>query len=202
MRTLKTYYISVNESDETGLSFVSFVTNPAIEVNWLAFDEDEPLTTNFSIDSEEQRIVYAPAIVANKPIYRRKDDYEFQVVFTPESIKKIVEKYSAEGLLNSVDFQHNETPIKDVIMIQSFIVDREKGIAPNGVFSDIPDGSWMCSFKINNDELWEQVKNGTVKGFSVAGSFILNEKIDEQDFVCNEDWVDKLIDEIIKNDEE
>jgi hypothetical protein len=38
-------------------------------------------------------------------------------------------------------------------------------------FDDVPDGSWFGSFKVNNDEVWQMIKDGKVKGFSVEGLF-------------------------------
>ena len=36
----------------------------------------------------------------------------------------------------------------------------------------VPPGTWMASYKINNDEDWQRIKNGEVKGFSLAGNFL------------------------------
>ncbi len=36
---------------------------------------------------------------------------------------------------------------------------------------NVPIGTWMVSMKVNNDEVWKQVKAGEVKGFSIEGYF-------------------------------
>ena len=33
-------------------------------------------------------------------------------------------------------------------------------------------GTWYVSYKVNDDETWERVKAGELKGFSLAGPFI------------------------------
>lgn len=190
---LKTFYITVDDSNETGLNFVSFVDEPAIEVNWLKFSEDDKEKLSFKLD-EDQHIVFGPAIVADKEIYRNKNGFEFFVVFTKDAIKKMVEKYSKDGKLNSVDVNHNENPIDDVVMIESFIKDEANGISPKE-FEDVTDGSWFTKFKVNNEELWQKVKSGEVKGFSVAGMFDLK---DEEFKEEHEQTIDELIDELIK----
>ena len=38
-------------------------------------------------------------------------------------------------------------------------------------FEDVPDGSWFGSFKVDNEEVWQMIKDGKVKGFSVEGLF-------------------------------
>ena len=171
---LKTFYIDVDDTNETGLNFVSFVDEPAIEVNWLKFSEDDKEKMSFKLD-EDQHIVFGPAIVADKEIYRNKNGFEFFVVFTKNAIKKMVEKYSKDGKLNSVDVNHNENAVDDVVMIESFIKDEANGISPKE-FEDVTDGSWFTKFKVNNEELWQKVKSGEVKGFSVAGMFDLKDE--------------------------
>ena len=36
---------------------------------------------------------------------------------------------------------------------------------------NVPIGTWMISVKVNNDKVWQQVKAGEVKGFSIEGYF-------------------------------
>ena len=38
-------------------------------------------------------------------------------------------------------------------------------------YEDVKDGSWFGSFKVENDDVWNMVKEGKVKGFSVEGIF-------------------------------
>jgi hypothetical protein len=38
-------------------------------------------------------------------------------------------------------------------------------------FEDVPDGSWFGSFKVDNAEVWAEIKAGKVRGFSVEGQF-------------------------------
>ncbi len=49
------------------------------------------------------------------------------------------------------------------------VTDTERGVlAPKG-YEDTPDGSWFGSFKVENDEVWEN--RHAFKGFSVEGLF-------------------------------
>jgi hypothetical protein len=38
-------------------------------------------------------------------------------------------------------------------------------------FNQEADGSWFISMKIDNDDIWKSVLDGTFKGFSVEGLF-------------------------------
>jgi hypothetical protein len=38
-------------------------------------------------------------------------------------------------------------------------------------FEDAPEGSWFGSFKVENESVWNKIKSGEFKGFSVQGMF-------------------------------
>ena len=87
----------------------------------------------------------------------------------------MVEKYSKSGLFNSINLNHDDIPVEGVYLIESYIKDRSRGIVPKE-FADIPDGSWLCSFKVENDELWKELTTkNTLNGFSLQGVFQLEE---------------------------
>ena len=37
---------------------------------------------------------------------------------------------------------------------------------------EVPKGTWMVSMKIDNDEVWERIKEGELKGLSIEGYFV------------------------------
>ena len=163
---LPLYRIVIDMTDpELGLSAISLVDQPAIEVPFLCFNAEHQL---FKAD-DERHVITGPAILADTPIYRHSPQRgEYNIVFEKETIRQLVEKYSSNGLLNSVNLQHNHNSfINSAIMIESMIIDKERGLCPNE-FADLPDGSWIVSYKITDDELWNEIKNsGHLNGFSV-----------------------------------
>jgi hypothetical protein len=124
----------------------------------------------FSIENQDQRIVTGPLMVADLPIYRRDQDEEYYVSFSAAEIKKIVQRFFKKGYQSKVNVEHS-TPVDGVFMFESYIIDREKGIMPPKGFEDISNGSWFGSFKVDNEKIWNEVKAGTFKGFSVEGLF-------------------------------
>ncbi len=36
---------------------------------------------------------------------------------------------------------------------------------------NLPKGTWMIAMKVNNEDIWKDVKAGKVKGFSIEGYF-------------------------------
>lgn len=161
-------YKATVDSEDTGMVVVSLVDDPAVEVNFLAFDKKQPL--QFKIEDEEQRKVLGVVMRPNYPMYRRNDDFEYFIEYTPETIHQMAEKFFATVNVNSVDTDHNFELVDGVILSQAFFKNVEKGINPAG-FEELPDDTLFFEYHIFNDEIWEGVKDGTWKGFSLAGTF-------------------------------
>jgi len=127
---------------------------------------------NFAIQDEEERIVSGALMLADTPIYRNDGNGEYYVVFTKDTIKKIAQKYFKKGYQNNVNLMHDSGQVMEgVTMFESWIVDEKRGIKPMKGFEDVKDGSWFGSFKVENDDVWNMIKEGKVKGFSVEGIF-------------------------------
>lgn len=155
---------------EDGMYTISLVSDPATESNFLAFKNEEKLL-KFSVENEEKRIVRGLVMAANMPIYRRTAaGFEYYIEYEPETIRIMAEKYLKDGFQNNVDTQHDGNLVEGVNMVQFFIKDAENGINPKG-FEGYKDGSLFAEFKVNNDEIWGEIKAGTFKGFSLAGLF-------------------------------
>ena len=191
------YYIDINDEDETGLDAISLVQHPAIEVDFLCFNEDTK-KIDFSAD-EDKHILTAVALRADHPIYRRNGDYEYWVIFTKDVIRKLVTKYAKNNLFNSVNIEHNDYSfVKSAYMIESYIVDKARGIVPSE-FKDIEDGSWIVSYYIDDESLWNVLKNtDALNGLSVQGLFKL---VDKQDFASQkeqsfDEWLDEYMEDI------
>lgn len=134
------------------------------------FERQEKMGHQFTDVNDEKRIVMAPVMLADTKIVRFSDDIgKYYVKFTPETIEKMMRKYFVDGKINNVNVNHQQGQKKDdIYMIESFIVgDRTKSL----VFEDIPDGSWVASYYVGNDEVWEKIKSGEYNGFSLEGSF-------------------------------
>lgn len=162
---LPVYKIRIDMNDDiTGLTAVSLVDYPAVEKDFLLFDKQELL---FKADDDKQ-IISGIALLADTPIYRRNEHGEFYVVFEKDTIRQLVEKYSKQGLLNVVNLQHKaDTFVKDVYMIESYLIDKQRGICPVE-FQDVKDGSWFVSYYVEDKQLWNEIKNGDIfNGFSV-----------------------------------
>ena len=144
-------------------------------VNWAInkMKTKDKYKTAFKIQDEDKRIVSGYFMKADLPIIRLNDQNEkYYVVFRKPTIEKIVNKFFKNNYNSNINLMH-DIDYKDngVYVIESLIIDSKRGIkAPDG-FENAPDGSWWGSMRVENDEVWQMVKDGTFKGFSVEGIF-------------------------------
>ena len=168
---LPIYELMINEDiqDDAEVSFIALVDRPAIQKNWNAFKEN----AKFQIISEDKRIISGCVMLADSPIYRNDStNGEYYVVFSKDTIFKIAQKFFKKGYQANVNLMHDsEQQVSGVTMFESFISDKDRGILPMKGFEDAPDGSWFGSFKVEDDSVWQMIKEGKVKGFSVEGVF-------------------------------
>lgn len=167
---LPIFYLDVDDTVE-GVSIVSIVDFPAIERDFLTFSKDEKV--RFSYD-EEKHVLTGPALIPDFPIYRRNENGEFYVTFTKEAIQRIVEKFFRDFNATNVNLEHSEMT-ESCIIFESYLLDKERNIAPKE-FSDLPDGTWLISMKVNDRALWDEIKAGKFNGFSVEGILKIEEE--------------------------
>jgi hypothetical protein len=164
--------INPDIQSDVEVNFIALVDKPAIERNFLAFNKQTTYISKFAIN-EEKRIISGAAMIADMPIYRKDDVLgEYYVVFDAASIQDIVQKFSAKGFMTNFNLFHDEkTALNDITIFNSFISNTDLGIYPPEGFSDCANGSWFISAKVNNDAVWERIKSGELRGFSVEGLF-------------------------------
>lgn len=202
---LPVFNIRLNEDDETqGMSVVSIVDDPAVCQSLFCFSKEEKKPMMFVDEQKEKHCITSVAILADTPIYRIDESGDgYYVVFEKQTIRDLVEKYSKDNYNNLVSFQHNGEIVNDFIMLESYFVDKEKGIAPTQF--DVPDGSWIVTYKCTNNETWEMVKNElSTGGYSIEVLCDIEpakegqEIFDEPEPLYDEDeefmnWLDELL---------
>lgn len=171
------YKIQISEKDNipSGVNYIALVDDPAIEMNWIAFDKQQKFSTD-----KERRLIMGAFLVANLPIYRRDDERgEHYVVFDKDTVYKIVQKFFRNGFVSNFNIMHDEEKkVSGVYLIESFIVDDTRGVSAPKAFEGISQGSWLGTVKVDNDELWNGfLKTGELKAFSVEGMFAMGSMI-------------------------
>lgn len=162
---MKSNKIKLYEVREDSLVYcISFVENPAIESDFVFLSADEPIH-QICLEQDEKHIVYGAVLIPNKPIYRRARNEEFYIQFPQTTIEQLAHNYLIDGY-NQAFTEHHQMQINDVSIIESWVklseADKSVGLGLN-----VPNGSWLVGVKVNNEVLWNDIKDGKVKGFSV-----------------------------------
>jgi hypothetical protein len=85
-------------------------------------------------------------------------------------------------------------------VVESWIIEGENDKSKNYGF-DLPQGTWMISMKVNNDEIWDKVKLGEVKGFSIEGYFADRYEMNSKNIDMEEKAMVEKIKELITKSE-
>ena len=170
-------YKALVADENDGMLRISLVDDPAVQSDFVAFSK-ESRRLLYAVQDEEKRLVLGVVMRADFPIFRRDAKLgEFYIIYKADTIRTMAEKYLAENRQNLVNLMHEDgSEVDGVQMVQYFI--KGGGIAPEG-FDDIADGSLFAEFHVTNDEVWQAIKDGTYKGFSLEGFFSLEPERDK-----------------------
>jgi len=147
---------------------ISLVSEPAIESNFIFFDKEK---VQFEKVDNEKRIVAGPILIPNKKILRIDGEGKpYEVFFSEETVEKLAQNYLKRRYTNKSTLEHQEK-VSGVSLVESWVkttkMDKSSGYGLN-----LPMGTWVGLFKVDNDEIWDDyVKTGSVKGFSIEGLF-------------------------------
>ena len=164
-------YEALISSEDDGIITVSLVDEPAVESDFVCFAKDAG-KQSFALSDASEHLITGCLMKAETPIYRNENGYEYYIVFSKETIKTMAQKMLADSTFKNIDTQHNGEllPQGALTLIELYIKDSNKGIDPN--FVDVPDGSLMITFKVNDESIWQECANGDfLNGFSLEGFF-------------------------------
>jgi len=166
---MEVYEVILEDGNQnSGINAISLVKSPAIESNFIALSkESQPL----KLANEERKIVMGAALIPNKPIYRKLGEEEFYIMFSKDTIRKASELYFQRDNLHNATLEHEES-VRGLTTVESWIVEDVEHDKTKLYDLKVPLGTWMVSMKVNNDDVWGQVKKGDVKGFSIEGYFM------------------------------
>jgi hypothetical protein len=186
------------QDDQSGIDAISVVMSPAIESNFIHLSKHEVVLKE--IDAEK-RILMGAALIPDKQIYRRNDKTkdEYYIYFSKATIRKASELFLMNANQNNSTLEHSQK-LKGMSVVESWIIEGENDKSKNYGF-DLPQGTWMISMKVNNDEIWDKVKLGEVKGFSIEGYFADRYEMNSKNIDMEEKAMVEKIKELITKSE-
>ena len=183
---MKIVELVIDENDlESGIEAVSVVESPAIEENFIALKKHE---LELKEIDKEKRILMGAALVPNKQIYRRNDkNEEYYIYFSEDTVRKASELFLMRSNQNNATYEHDKK-LNGMSVVESWIIEDEKLDKSVKHGFKLPKGTWMISMKVNNEDVWKDVKDGKVKGFSIEGYFadryeMKQEQIEKQETI-------------------
>ena len=183
MKNLDIIELFIDESNlEDGIDAISLVESPAIEENFVALSKHK---VEFKTIDSEKRIIVGLALVPDKLIYRRKGDYEYNIMFSKETVRKASELYLKRLKINNATLEHDDIMTDGVSVIESWIVENPEKDKTSIYGLNAVEGAWAVTMKIDNDEVWKSVKEGKYLGLSIEGIFS-NKEDDLEEAEANE----------------
>ena len=180
MKKLKKYSV-VGDSSE--IYNISLVEEPAIEVDYVAFDKDKETKPNLKFIEDKQNekyMILGPALIPDKNIYRNYDGNEFYVSFSAECIEKLSHNFVKNCYGAGCFTKDHESFAQGCTLAESWIKTSENDKSVDYGF-DCPIGTWFVAAKIDSIELWDSIKKGERKGFSIESWVDLEEIIENKD---------------------
>jgi len=162
--------VIADDSQELAIDAISLVTSPAIEQDFVFFGKEKNNLTFAKVD-EEKRMLVSPALIPNKQIFRHdpNTDSDYYVYFSPDTVRKASELYLKHNNHHKATYQHQDR-VSGVLTVESWIKEGDSDKSKLYGY-DLPNGTWFVKMKIENDELWQEIKSGNLRGLSIEGYF-------------------------------
>ena len=169
------------EKELDGIEAISLVEFPAIEENFVALSKHK---VEFKAIDEERRVVIGLALIPDKKIYRRDKEYEYNIMFSKDTVRKASELYLKNQKQNNTTLEH-ESLTSGVSVIESWIVEDVNKDKSSLYGLNATVGAWVVTMKIYNDAVWEDVKTGKYLGLSIEGIFSDRQELSENEKKIN-----------------
>ena len=172
MKTTSIVELVIDEtSEELAIDCISLVSAPAIEQDFVFFGKEKNNLTFAKVD-EEKRMLVSPALIPDKQIFRHdpQTSSDYYVYFSKSTVRQASELYLKNNNHHKATQEHEER-VSGVLTVESWIIDDPKMDKSTLYGFSLPKGTWMVSMRISNDEIWEEIKSGNLKGLSIEGYF-------------------------------
>lgn len=164
---MQLFELTINEEEKDGVFAVSLVDEPAIEVDWVAFSNKKKI----QFLDEEKQIITGPVLIPDIKIFRIDGNgNEYYVYADSETISKAQQLFAKNKYTDKITLMHSKDITGSGYIFESWIKQSENDKS-NDMGIDVPIGTWLVSMKIEDEKIWELIKKGEIKGFSIEAYF-------------------------------
>ena len=161
---MKIYKLS--PQDDKGLLRISLVKEPAIQTQLMAFSKETEVFQKFL--NEDKMEFYAPALIPDKLIFRKSINGEpAHVFFNAETIKSLHLNGAKNQYDSRINLNHEDINTDGLYCFESWIVEDSKIDKAFKLGFDVPNGTLMKAYKVEDNDLWQKIKNGELTGLSI-----------------------------------
>ena len=161
---MKKYELKYTKGED-GVFCMSTVENPATKTQLVMFD-DEMKAMKFQDD--EKRVIYSVAMRPNMLIPRKDINGEPAMVFySEETVNDLQQNFFKNNSHNGATINHDKNLRKDMYAFESWIVQDPEKDKATSLGLQVQKGDWVMAQKVDNPEVWEDIKKGKLTGFSI-----------------------------------
>lgn len=175
---MKKYELQYTKGED-GVFCMSLVENPATKTQLVMFDDESKL---LQFQDDDKQIVYSVAMRPNMLIPRKNVNGEPAMVFyTEETIADLQQNFFKKNHHNGATINHDGKVRNDMYIFESWIVQDPENDKATLLGMQVQKGDWVTAQKIENSEVWQDVKNGKLTGFSIEAYLepvLINNKVE------------------------
>jgi len=175
---MKKYELKYTKGEE-GVFCMSLVENPATKTQLVMFSEDKEL---LQFQDDEKKVIYSVAMRPNMLIPRKDIEGEPAMVFyTEDTVKELQQNFFKNNSHNGSTINHNGKKDNSLYIFESWIVEDPEKDKATSLGLDVKKGDWVTAQKVDNEEIWNDVKSGKLTGFSIEAYLqpvLINNKVE------------------------
>jgi len=160
---LDVYDITLDNLD-IGIKATSLVTLPATDSAFLHFNKDK---AQFAFSDDEKQELVGAIMIPDKFIFRNINGHKFYVNFTKEIISELVGKMIKDGTGGLFSVQHQDLLLSDEIDVKEIWIKESETDKSVALDIDEPIGTAFMKVRVNDEVIWNQVKENGLNGFSI-----------------------------------
>lgn len=190
---MKKYELKYTKGED-GVFCMSTVENPATKTQLVMFDDE---LTAMEFQDDEKRVIYSVAMRPNMLIPRKDINGEPAMVFySEETVNDLQQNFFKNNSHNGATINHDKNVRKDMYAFESWIVQDPEKDKATSLGLQVQKGDWVLAQKVDNPEVWEDIKKGKLTGFSIEA--YLEPVLTQKEIEMTQEEVDARIKAVIQ----